>query len=226
MKKILGVKYASPLEREYEAWIVAGIETYLKNVGLKYAIWGIGSQDEHVWPADEALITGSKIVGLQFKRAKLSVTKGGVSKSSLHWLLNSPAHQFGLVKSNPEVYYCLPTFINRDLRTEALHHCLFWRPDESEPDNPNLWYHNDDADEENPYKKIDETMRWGLFLERLMYCDVGLELRQSSDIDALNAKLKSSADLNELRKDLYSRQASDDGTYVLLVERPVEKSTV
>lgn len=42
MHKILGERYAKPLEREYEAWIVAGIESYLKNIGLKYAIWAIG----------------------------------------------------------------------------------------------------------------------------------------------------------------------------------------
>lgn len=28
MKQILGVKYASPLERECEAWVLAGIEAY------------------------------------------------------------------------------------------------------------------------------------------------------------------------------------------------------
>jgi hypothetical protein len=221
MHKILGERYAKPLEREYEAWIVAGIESYLKNIGLKYAIWAIGPKQENVWPADEALSTGSKIVGLQFKRADLSETAGPTSKSNLKWDLSHPAHQFGLVKANKEVFYCLPTFINRDLRAEALHHCLFWRPDSSKPDNKNPWYENPRAHDDNPYKKISGAMRWGLFFEELMHCDVGVEVKRGADVEALTAKLFASSQVEALRKDIEGTEVDAGGRYVLVVERPV-----
>jgi hypothetical protein len=220
MKQILGVKYASPLEREYEAWIVAGIETYLKNVGLRYAIWAIGSSQEKVWPADEKLSVGSKIVGLQFKRAKLA-TSGAVGKDRLKWTFDQPAGQLALVSSTPEIFYCLPTFINRDLRSEALHHCLFWRPDPSDL-NANAWYDNSAA--RTPYKKLDDSMRWGLFFERLMYCDVGKKLCGGGDVDDLTAKITAFYQRDTLLRALKSEHEGDlegeNGTYVLVVERP------
>ncbi|MGE8228643.1 hypothetical protein [Stenotrophomonas hibiscicola] len=220
MKQILGVKYASPLEREYEAWIVAGIEAYLKNVGLRYAIWAIGSSQEKVWPADEKLSVGSKIVGLQFKRAKLA-TSGAVGKDRLKWTFEQPAGQLALVSSTPEIFYCLPTFINRDLRSEALHHCLFWRPDPSDLNN-NAWYYNSAA--KTPYKQLDESMRWGLFFERLMYCDIGKRVGGSGDVDSLTAKISAFYQRETILRAVESEHEGnldgEEGTYVLVIERP------
>lgn len=216
MKQILGVKYASPLEREYEAWVVAGIESYLKNTGLRYSIWAIGSSQEKVWPADEKLSVGSKIVGLQFKRAKLA--SGTVAKDRLKWTFGQPVGQLALVSATQEIFYCLPTFINRELRSEALHHCLFWRPD-PEDLNKNAWYDNVNA--KTPYKKLDESMRWGLFFERLMYCDVGKEVSGAADIKKFTAKVASFYDRNQISMPSDGELDGEDGTYVLVVERPV-----
>ena len=33
------------------------------------------------------------------------------------------------IQKHEEIFYCLPTFLNRDYRHQALHHCLFWRPE-------------------------------------------------------------------------------------------------
>ncbi|KOQ70085.1 hypothetical protein [Stenotrophomonas maltophilia] len=218
MKQILGVKYASPLEREYEAWIVAGIEAYLKNVGLRYAIWAIGSSQEKVWPADEKLSVGWKVVGLQFKRAKLA-TSGAVGKDRLKWTFDQPAGQLALVSSTPEIFYCLPTFINRDLRSEALHHCLFWRPDPAKL-NTNAWYDNGSKKVKTPYKKLDDSMRWGLFFERLMYCNVGKKVRRGGEVDSLTAKLAAFYARNEIPESPDGDLDGEDGTYVLVIERP------
>ncbi len=219
MKQILGVKYASPLEREYEAWIVAGIEAYLARIGLRYAIWAVGSLQEKAWPADESLMVGSKVVGLQFKRAKLA-TSGVVGKDRLKWTFDQPAGQLALVSSTPEIFYCLPTFINRDMRSEALHHCLFWRPDAGKL-NSNAWYDNRAA--KTPYVTLDESMRWGLFFERLMYCDVGKKASGSGDVDGLTARLSAFYQREEFFRSLEGETGSlegEEGTYVLVIERP------
>ncbi|WP_155604424.1 hypothetical protein [Xanthomonas translucens] len=216
MKKILGVKYASPLEREYEAWIVAGIESYLKSIGLRYAIWAVGSTQEKIWPADEKLSVGAKIVGLQFKRAKLA--KGVLAKDRLSWSFGQPAGQFNLVKATPEIYYCLPTFINRDLRSEALHHCLFWRPDPGGVDKMNAWYDNPRKEVENPYKKIDESMRWGLFFERLMYCSVGKKVNGAGDVEGVVRKIATFYTMSELARPIDGDVEGQDGAYILVIE--------
>jgi len=215
MKQILGVKYASPLEREYEAWVVAGIESYLKGVGLRYAVWAIGSSQEKVWPADEKLSLEAKVVGLQFKRAKLD--QGAVGKHRLMWTFSQPPGQLALVNATPEIYYCLPTFINRDLRKEALHHCLFWRPDPADLNN-SAWYDNPKA--LTPYKKLDDTMRWGLFFERLMYCDVG-KVVDGGGAGALTDKLAAFYERRMLAQWGDGEVDGEEGTYVLVIERPV-----
>ena len=167
MTKYLQTTYSIPLEREFEGWIVAGMERYLKRLGLDYAIWAVGPAKEVAWPADEYLLTNSKMVGLQFKQAKLA--KGPVTASRLKWTLHQPPRQFELVQRFPEIFYCLPTFINRELREEALQHCIFWRP--SEKVDKNVWYNNPKGG--TPYKCEKHSMRWGLFVEGLLDCSLG-----------------------------------------------------
>ena len=169
MRKILKTRYANPLEREYEGWIVAGIESYLSRIGIPFAIWAVSPDQEKHWPADESLFLEAKVIGLQFKQAKIAT--GPLHSDRLHWTFHKPPAQFGLVKANPEVFYCLPTFINRDFRSEALHHCLFWRPDDGAPDNKNAWYDNDEA--ATPYKNLECSRRWGLFVEGILRCNLG-----------------------------------------------------
>jgi hypothetical protein len=197
MTKHLHVKYANPLEREYEAWIVAGIERYLKDIGLPYAIWAISPDQEKKWPSDEKLKLPSKVVGLQFKQAKLA--KGAIAPDRLNWSLHQPSTQFSLVKSHKEIFYCLPTFINRDLREQALHHCLFWRPDLSIPDNKNVWYDNPAA--HTPYKNEMNSMRWGLFLEMVLDCNIGAKVTSAAEGEAVLERLTAVAQesANEIR---------------------------
>lgn len=213
MTNHLHVRYAKPLEREYEAWIVAGIEQYLETIGLPYSIWAIGPDQEKKWPADEKLGVASKVVGLQFKQAKLA--PGTVGPDRIHWSLHKPAAQFGLVKSNKEIFYCLPTFINRDLRKQALHHCLFWRPDLSKPDNKNVWYDNPAA--HTPYKNERDTMRWGLFIERVLDCNIGTKVSSPEQGQLVLERLAAIAreSFNELRAG--DPESADLGFYALVL---------
>jgi hypothetical protein len=173
----LRTTYQKPLEREFEAWIVSGIETYLASVGIKYAIWAVSPNEEKRWPADERLTIGSMLIGLQFKKAKLA--SGAPGANRLHWTLHNPDGQFSLVKKRPEIFYCLPTFMNRALRTRALDHCIFWRP--TGRNNKNVWYDNPNPDVETPYKKTLNSMRWGLFMELLFQGDIGKRITSPED---------------------------------------------
>lgn len=170
MVYFLKTKYTKPIEREYEAWIVASIEAYFKSLEIPFAIWAVSPDDETIWPADEQLTLGGKIIGLQFKKANMAA--GQVSFGRLNWTLHSPSPQFNLVKNNKDVYYCLPTFINRDVRAQALHHCLFWRPRTKV--NKNVWYKNPRSP--SPYKEERESMRWGLFIETVLSCKIGTKI--------------------------------------------------
>lgn len=169
MSSLLKARHAHPLEREYEAWIVHGIERYFSDLGIEFAIWAVSPDIEATWPADEKLLVGCKIVGLQFKQAKLAA--GTLGFNRLRWMLHNPAGQFSLVQSTPEIYYCLPTFVDRAVRSHALDHCLFWRPDDVT--DYNVWYDNPVA--HTPYKKVRDAMRWGHFMEALLSCIVGVK---------------------------------------------------
>ncbi len=182
MTSLLKAHHAHPLEREYEAWIVHGIEDCLKLLGYKHAIWAVSPNLEATWPADEVLKTPGKLVGLQFKQAKLG--SGPISPDRLKWTLNKPPGQFELVQKNTEIFYCLPTFVNRDSRVRALDHCVFWRPDDTV--DYNVWYDNPAA--ATPYKKVRDAMRWGHFLESLLYCQIGKRLDSAT---AMHSELAS-----------------------------------
>lgn len=168
MTDLLKATHAHPLEREFEAWIVQGIERYFSDLGVAFAIWAVSPDIEAIWPADEKLLVGCKIVGLQFKQAKLAA--GTLGFDRLKWTLHNPTGQFALVQSTPEIYYCLPTFVNRAARSHALDHCLFWRPEAAT--NYNVWYDNPAA--HTPYKRVRDAMRWGHFMEALLSCTVGV----------------------------------------------------
>ena len=176
MTVLLQAQYAHPIEREYEAWIVQGIETYFHHASFSYAIWAVSPFEEARWPADERLALGCKVVGLQFKQAKLA--KGKLDFDRLHWSLHSPDGQLKLVQRHKEIYYCLPTFVNRLLRRQALEHCLFWRPTKDEP-NRNVWYENPAA--QTPYKGVCDAMRWGRFVESMLSCAVGKKISSAKD---------------------------------------------
>jgi hypothetical protein len=63
-------------------------------------------------------------------------------------------------------------------------------------------------------------MRWGLFFERLMYCDVGKKVGGGGDVDSLTARLAAFYARNEIRESPDGDLDGEDGTYVLVIERP------
>lgn len=175
MKEILTPKYSKPIEREYEAWIIQEIEKYFQSLGVKFVIFAVSPKDEPVWPADECLSYNGIIVGLQFKRAKLSE-----DNKHLSWSLDEPKHQFNTILGRPEIFYCLPTFINRDFRSQALQHCLFWRPTEDSPAHV-AWYHNPNQTT-TIFNPIKDACRWGLFIENIMNDCVGKKVYDKSQL--------------------------------------------
>lgn len=180
MTTILKPHFGIPLEREYEGWIVHRIEKYFRHIGKSVHVWAVSPTDEATWPADEAMIVGGKLFGLQFKQPKLGTYAAGTSPdfSRLKWILTSPPGQAALVASNPEIYYCLPTFTNREWRRESLHHALFWHPTSSNLANPvdlNVWYENLSTkvkSKNNNIVRHPSCFRWGEFIERVLNCQL------------------------------------------------------
>lgn len=176
----LQTKFSTPLEREYEAWIMQGIEDYFASFGEKVAVWAVSPNEEVSWPADQNMIIGKKLIGLQLKKVDLKISSGDELKfGRLNWRFHSPTGQYELIEKFPEIFYCLPTFINRDLKKHALHHCLFWRP--TQEVNKNAWFDNENAS--TPYNSIARSARWGFFLESIMDCTVGKKVSNFSDAE-------------------------------------------
>ena len=176
----LDIKFSTPLEREYEAWIIQGIEDYFMSLGVKVAIWAVSPDEEVSWPADEKLVVGKKLVGLQLKKVEYKDNgKRPKDFGRLNWKFHNPPGQFDLVVKFPEIFYCLPTFVNRELKRQAIHHCLFWRPNQDEKRDLNAWYDNGHA--RTPYKSIAKSPRWGLFIEQVIGCSVGKKIKNIYD---------------------------------------------
>jgi len=175
----LDITYSIPLEREYEAWIIRGIEQYFQSIGKSIAVWAVSPVDEVNWPADESMIIGTKLIGLQMKKVDYICNGSNPRKfGRLRWSFHNPPGQYDLVSTFPEIYYCLPTFLNRNIKEEALSHCLFWRPDPSKRDL-NAWYDNPQA--HTPYKAIGTSARWGKFLEDIVDCSIGKKVDNLDD---------------------------------------------
>ena len=187
MSSLLTATYAKPLEREFEAWIVEGIERYGRDVGLPPRVWAVSPNFEVVWPADEALVIDGKVLGLQFKQAKMA--PGPENFSRLRWSLAAPPQQYANVQSSPDVYYCLPTFINRKFKREALQHCLFWRPTAGVVDTQ-AWYDNPNASTaHNSLANDPSAMRWGRLIEKVQSCVVGRRVNSRAEVDAYLAEV-------------------------------------
>jgi hypothetical protein len=184
----LQIKHTSPIEREFEAWIVAGIEQYFESIGVAYAIFAVSPAMEPIWPADERVCANGKVFGLQFKQAKLSGSSQPLP-AQLKWSLHNPPAQFGQVVATPEIYYCLPTFVNREYRRRALEHCVFWRPDPNQLDK-NAWYNNPKA--ATPYKKLEGEARWGFFIEQVFNCNIGRKISSVSQLAAYAEEIRQS----------------------------------
>jgi hypothetical protein len=173
---LLKIKYSSPIEREFESWIVQDIENYFARINKKVAIFAVSPSDEKDFPADEVIAYDSKVIGLQFKKANLSDKRTGQTSpnlTNLNWELRD-SHQFFNIKNNSLIYFCLPTFINRDYKSVALDHCIFWRPDQN-AQATTYWYDNSLVKNGNGNVNA-EGLRWGFFIEKLYSCEIGVKL--------------------------------------------------
>lgn len=168
------IKHSPPMEREYEGWIVAEIESYFENLGISCSIWAVGVQSEKYWPADEHLLANGAFIGLQMKKAMLAG-----KKNKLKWVFNKPSQQLADILKFDDIYYCLPTFINRDVKKVCLHHCIFWRPTTAQ--RKTGWYYNLNAKVKSSYRRMFIKMRWGLFSELLIEGRVGKRFSSSKE---------------------------------------------
>lgn len=174
-----------PIEREFEAWVVRGIENYLERLGVAYSVFAVSPAEESTWPADEALQVGGKLVGFQVKRPNLASRAQIVPNdfSRLYWSFHQPPGQMGLVSAQPEIVFALPTFTNRSLRNQALDHCLFWSPPNDS--DKTAWYKNTKKNVQTQYNDLSTAPRWGKFAEGLFECTEGLVLGERSVSDYL-----------------------------------------
>ena len=186
---LLDLKYSKPIEREFESWIVHGIEHYFKEIAGEVAIWSVSPMSEVHWPADEHLLVGRKLIGLQFKGVSYQPLKNrGHNFGRLNWQFGKPKGQIDLVRKFPEIYYCLPTFVNREYRSQALHHCLFWKPSLSDPRDYVAWYDNQNA--RTSFKSIGGSARWGRFFEDVSACKIGKLIKNVSDVQQYVSSLR------------------------------------
>jgi hypothetical protein len=112
------------------------------------------------------------------------------------------------IKNNSLIYYCLPTFINREYKPVALDHCIFWRPSISNKVTA-YWYKNDNVENGNG-AIASEGMRWGTFVEELHSCNIGhLRSAKKSIMDET---------LNALLGGFEYKEESPDKLYLLIIE--------
>ena len=159
----------TPLEREYEAWVMRGIDDYYITLNRRFATFAVSPQDEGEWPVDEAIAYRGKVIGLQFKRPKVG--------TEVYWNMLDTPGQLKKVKNRPEVFYALPAFTSREERRVALFHCYFWRPER--------------IDARTPWRRITETwirrqfrtMRWGEFTRAIDDCTAGVKRTEEQPLD-------------------------------------------
>lgn len=213
----LDITFTKPIEREYEAWIVRGIEEYFLTLGYKVPIWAVSPTDEVNWPADESMIVGNKLIGLQIKKATYSSScTASREYSCLKWTLHQPPKQYGLVLKFPEIYYCLPTFINRNFKDQALAHCLFWRPEPNMIDK-NVWYNNPQA--RTPYNAISKADRWGKFIEDVINCTVGKKIKSISEAQGYvrNIQIQMREQDEQINDNYINEKGSKHYVYIIAV---------
>ncbi|PAV28418.1 hypothetical protein CIL05_17450 [Virgibacillus profundi] len=171
--KILTDNYGIPLEREFEAWIVKGIREYFKQIDENIEIVAVSPKEEKKYPADASFFHNGKVIGLQFKRPKFKELGGKyiICYSRMEWDIDKPEHQYDLIKNNNNIYYALPTFINRAWQENALHHCFFWRPNKKDK-HKYVWYNNSNAN--ISLLERTDAYRWGTFIEQIYSDNIGV----------------------------------------------------
>lgn len=108
-------------------------------------------------------------------------------------------------------------FINCDLWFEVFYYCLFWWFDLVKLNN-NVWYDNGSKKVEILYRKLDDSMCWGLFFEWLMYCDVGKKVGGGGDVDSFIVRFVVFYVCNEIWELFDGDFDGEDGIYVFVIE--------
>src|SRR5437867_3807071 len=146
------------------------MERYFRGLSIPVDIFAVSPKDEKTWPADELVDMNGKIIGLQVKRPLLGSLEAANDFSRVHWDFSSPKEQLQRVVDHPELFYCLPTFMNRNVRDEALQHCLFWRP--WDVSDHHAWYDNPHSQVKTKHAKICDVPHWGFFVEQFLACKI------------------------------------------------------
>ncbi len=183
-------------------WIITDIEKRLRLLGLQPRIFAVSPAIETDWPADEALGFEGKLVGLQIKRPTLD-PPDATDIGRIHWSLDSPKPQATKLMASPEIFYCLPAFLNRDIKELAADHAVFWRPD-SMPPPKGAWYSNAAA-KTQPSNIGASGMRWGRFLEQILNCGIGARFEAGGLASLVRERYSESlrpSDLDEQRDEL------------------------
>lgn len=165
-------------------WIITDIERRLKLLGLRPKIFAVTPAIEKLWPADEFIEFAGKLVGLQVKRPAFDLD-GTQDIGLLKWSLDSPVAQAIDLMKFTEIYYCLPTFLNREVKELAADHSIFWRPTQDPPPK-GAWYNN--ARAQSWVNDVGVVgMRWGHFVEGLLNCSIGRRFARGELRSLLNA---------------------------------------
>jgi hypothetical protein len=221
---LLDIVLTKPLEREFEGWTMACIEQYFARIGKVVAICAIGTKTENAWGADEAVGFDRKIIGLQFKRPDLASRAKASRRCEwrrLKWILaegKAPHRdkQIRLVMKHREIFYALPTFVNRRYRHAALEHCLFWRPHASA--DLNAWYYNPNV--RTPHAKVAcDGIRWGELVERAGACLIGKRVDRGLKITHAWPELESIRE--QYRDGDKEGEEGDGGSGLYLIAIPV-----
>jgi hypothetical protein len=111
----------NPLEREFEAWVIRGIQDYFELREQRVVIFAFSPFYEKNFPADAIadLPSLDKGFAIQFKRPH-------AHKYGYSWELDDEQHT--RISGFESIFYCFPTFVNREAHKAALHHALFWHP--------------------------------------------------------------------------------------------------
>ncbi len=174
-----------PLEREYEGWLATEIENYFNSIGLACDVIAVSPDVESIFPADEFYLYRGKLVGLQIKRVNHNS-----NIQDLKWKFSKKQHDLMLKEGFP-IYYALPTFFNREIKKEALHHFVFYKATESFADEYKTVNYIDEGFSESISidKKKHSICRWGKFSEMVFNCSIGKKISFSDPSTKLDIKL-------------------------------------
>ncbi|WP_411954006.1 hypothetical protein ACKXGF_12310 [Alkalibacillus sp. S2W] len=212
MRKQTNIHISHPFEREYEAWVVSEIEKYFLSHGMNIEICAVSPKDEKTWPSDEYFSLSGQLIGLQFKRPYLN------NLNKIYWDLKERT-QFELIKSSSEIYYALPTFINRTWKKEALHHCIFWTPKKTDASSKlKAWYDHSRAQTKYKYlNKCEDAFRWGTFIELIKEREIGYPITASTSIrnyfKTLFSDIEFMSESDESSKTIYFLFFPNDNLY-------------